>query len=270
MLRSVRAELTKQRHRPSSRLLLAVAAALTLTFAYVVPYAGYKGKSGAPGGLAPMLPAEFDANVLGGLPIFVGALALIFGVLVAGGEYGSDTWKAVLIQRPSRMTAYGAKLVTVAIGTLTGVLTLAAASAAASAIVAAVESQPMDWPGSAHIVAVIGAGWLVSLMWGSLGVLAGIGLRSVALPIGLGLVWLLAVQNLLASIAAPLLHWIAELQKVLPGPNAGSLAARLGASADAPGVSAIVGTGHALIVLGGYLVAFCAIGGWLLGRRDII
>lgn len=100
MLTSVRAELTKQALRPAGWLLLAIAALLTLTFAYVIPYAGYTGTtSGGPGtgrGLASMLPAEFAGSALGGTPVFVGALALIFGVLVAGSEYGFETWKTVL------------------------------------------------------------------------------------------------------------------------------------------------------------------------------
>ena len=128
----------------------------------------------------------------------------------------------------------------------------------------------MDWPGAAEIFSAIGAAWLVTAMWGSLGVLLGIGLRGVALPIGLGLVWLLAVQNLLAAIAAPMVDWIADLQKVLPGPNAGALAAANGASTQTPGVEAIVGAGHATIVVAAYAVAFCVIGGWLLRRRDIL
>lgn len=273
MLSDIRAELVKQAHRPSSWLLLGTGALLTVTFAYVIPYAGYTGTaSGAPTaqrGLASMLPDHFIGNVLGGTPIFVGALALIFGVLAAGSEYGFETWKAVLTQQPSRVTVYAAKLVTVATGTLVGVLALAAVSASASAAVAAMESQPMAWPTPLAIAEGIGAGWLVTTMWAALGVLLSIGLRSVALPIGLGLVWLLAVQNLLASIAAPLLHWVAELQKVLPGPNAGTLAASLGASTGTPGVAAIVGTGHATLIVAGYLVAFCAVGGWLLHQRDI-
>jgi len=87
--------------------------------------------------------------------------------------------------------------------------------------------------------------------------------EGVALPIGLGLVWLLAVQNLLASIAAPLLDWVAQLQKALPGPNAGAF------GASAPGVDPIVGSGQATAVLAGYLIAFGVLGGWLLHRRDI-
>jgi ABC-2 type transport system permease protein len=273
MMTDIRAELAKQASRPSSWLLLGVAALLTLTFAYVIPYAGYAGMvSGTPAasrGLASMLPAQFVGGVVGGLPVFVGALALIFGVLVAGSEYGFETWKTVLAQQPSRVRVYSAKLVTVAVGTLAAVLTLSAVAATASVVVAGVEAQPMDWPSAVDIAAGIGVGWLVTFMWGSLGVLLGIGLRSVALPIGLGLVWLLAVQNLLSGIAAPLVPAIADAQQYLPGPNAGALAAALGASEQTPGIDAIVGSGHATIVVTAYLVAFCALGGWLLHRRDI-
>jgi ABC-2 type transport system permease protein len=107
-------------------------------------------------------------------------------------------------------------------------------------------------------------------VWTGLGVLLAVALRGVALPIGLGLVWLMAVQNLLTSIAAPLLDWVAEAQKGLPGPNAGSLAASLGSSADAPGVAELVGTGQAAAVLAAYVIAFFGIGALLLRRRDVV
>lgn len=273
MLGNIRAEIRKQARRPASWLLLVTATLLTLTFGYLIPYAGYTGTtSGAPNadrGLASMLPEAFVGNALGGLPAFVGGLALIFGVLVAGSEYAFETWKTVLAQGPSRMTVYGAKLVTVAAGTLTAVITLFAATTSASVVIAAVEAQALTWPAWQDIAAGVAGGWLVSMMWGSLGVLLGIALRSVALPIGLGLVWLLAVQNLLAGIAAPLVDWIAELQKGLPGPNAGALAAALGASSDTPGVSAVVGSAHATVAVAAYLLVFSAAGGWLLRRRDI-
>jgi hypothetical protein len=271
MLRDIRAELTKQARRPASWLLLAVAVVLSLTFGYAIPYAGLSGTtSGPPGsnrGLAAMLPDAFVGSALGGLPIFVGALALIFGVLVAGSEYGYGTWKTILVQHPSRVAVYGAKLVTVALAALAVVLALFAATAGASTLVASLEGQALVWPSVTDVLLGLGAGWLVATMWGALGVLLAIGLRSVALPIGLGLVWLLAVQNLLASIAAPLLDWVAQLQKVLPGPNAGALAAAFGA--NAPGVEQVVGSGQATAVLAGYVIVFGVLGGWLLHRRDI-
>ncbi|MFD9963005.1 ABC transporter permease [Amycolatopsis sp. NPDC058986] len=272
MLTNVRAELAKQSRRPAAWLLLAIAVVLTLTFGYVIPFAGLNGSSRAPGsgrGLATMLPEAIVGSTLGGLPVFVGALALVFGVLVAGSEYGFGTWKTVLAQQPSRATVHAAKLVTLATGTLLGVLALFVSTSAASVVVASVENQPMHWPGVADLLLGVGAGWLVTTMWGTLGILLAVGLRSVALPIGLGLVWLLAVQNLLASIAAPLLDWVAQLQKALPGPNAGALAAALGANAGTPGVGQIVGGGQATAVVAGYLLVFGVVSGWLLRRRDI-
>ena len=128
----------------------------------------------------------------------------------------------------------------------------------------------MTAPVEARRLTKVAAGWLIAAMWPVLGALLGIALRGVALPVGLGLVWLLAVQNLLALIAAPLLDWVAQLQKALPGPNAGSLVAALGAGGDTPGVEALVGGGQAALIVGAYLLVFAAAGGALLRRRDIL
>jgi hypothetical protein len=128
----------------------------------------------------------------------------------------------------------------------------------------------MSWPSVAELGTGIGAGWLIATMWAALGGLLAVLLRGVAMPVGLGVVWLLAVQNLLATIAAPLLHWVAELQKGLPGPNAGSLVAALGAPAATPGVEQVVGAGQAALVVAGYLVGFVLLAAAYVGRRDIL
>jgi len=270
----VRAELLKVVRRPAHGLLLGLAGALTLVFGYLIPYAGVTGAtSGGPGasrGLAALLPDELVGNVLAGTPVFVGAFAVIFGVLVAGSEYGWETWKTVLVQRGSRIRVYAAKLAVTAIGAAVLVLTLLVLGAGASPVVAALQDQPIVWPSVGPLLTGFAGGWLVCAMWASFGLFLGIALRGVAMPVGLGLVWLLAVQNLISAIAAPLLDWMAELQKVLPGPNAGSLVAALGAPSGTPGVQDLVGTGHALAVLAGYLAAFAVGGGWLLYRRDIL
>lgn len=269
---SVRAESMKLVRRPAVWLLLAVALVLSLTFTYLIPYASYAGgtegvRTG--GGLPAMLPANLVGNSIGGLPIFLGALVLILGVLVVGAEYGWGTWKTVLSQGRSRLAVYAAKLAVIAISCLVAVLAVFAAGAAASALIAAAEDAPSDWPSMVDLIQGVGAGWLIATMWAMLGAVLAVLLRSVALPIGLGLVWLLAVQNLLAGIAAPLLSWVATAQKGLPGPNAGSLVASLGA-ADTPGVERLVGSGQATIVIAGYLVGFAIIGGAILRRRDVL
>ena len=269
----IRAEARKLLRRPAVSTLLAVALTLSLTFTYLVPYAGYAAGTGGPRaerGLAALLPAELVGNSVGGLPVFLGALMLILGVLTAGGDYAWGTWKTVLTQNPSRLGVYAAKLIVACLAALAGVLAVFAAGAVTSAVIAAAENRPLDWPGAADVLAGVGAGWLIAAMWTVLGALLAVALRGVALPVGLGLVWLLAVQNLLALIAAPLLDWVAEAQKLLPGPNAGSLVAALGAGTDTPGVAALVSGTQAVAVLTAYLLVFAAAGGALLRRRDIL
>lgn len=273
MLRSWQAEMIKLVKRPATWLLLVLALLLALLFTYLFPYASYAGGTDGPNSdrtLPMLLPDRLVGNSLGGLPVFLGAIVFILGVLVVGGEYGWGTWKTLLTQGPSRLAAYGGKLLALAVAALVLVLTLFAAGAATSLVIASAEAAPVTWPSPADLAAGIGAGWLIASMWAVLGALLAIALRGVALPIGLGLVWMLAVQNLLAVIAAPLLDWVAEMQKGLPGPNAGSLAAALGAAGDTPGVAAVVGGGQAAVVVAGYLVAFAGVGGLLLHRRDIL
>lgn len=271
--RAFSAETIKVVRRPATWLLAALAWTLSLIFTYLVPYAGYAGGTDGPTSgrlLTDMLPAELVGNSIAGLPVFFGAIMLILGVLVVGAEYGWGTWKTVLVQGPSRLAVYGGKLAVLAVTTLGVVLGTFALGAVASAVIAGVEAQPMHWPGPGDLAVGIGAGWLIAMMWAAFGGLLAVALRGVALPLGLGLVWALAVQNLLASIAAPLLDWVAQMQKGLPGPNAGSLVATLGASADTPGVEALVAGGQATLVLVGYLVAFVATAGALLRRRDVL
>jgi len=269
----IRAEGRKLIRRPAIWALLAIALGLSVTFTYLIPYAGYAGGTSGPRadrGLAAMLPDQLVGNSIGGLPVFLGALMLILGVLAVGSEYVWGTWKTVLTQDPARLRVYAAKLVTICLAALAGVLAVFAAGAPASLAVAFAEDRPIHWPGAGDLLAGIGAGWLIAAMWTVLGALLGVALRGVALPVGLGLVWLLAVQNLLALIAAPLLDSVAQLQKGLPGPNAGSVVAAPVANTDTPGVDALVGGGQAVLVVAAYLLVFAALGGVLLRRRDIL
>ena len=163
---------------------------------------------------------------------------LILGVLAVGSEYGWGTWKTVLIQDPSRLTRVrrqaGDRGWPAA---LAGVLAMFAAGALASAGHRGRRGPAAaTGPASADLLRGIGAGWLIAAMWAVLGALlasrcAGSRCRS-------GWAWsgCWRCRTCWPLIAAPLLDWVAEAQKGLPGPNAGSLVAALGARADTPGV----------------------------------
>ncbi|HWL99611.1 MAG TPA: hypothetical protein VNP20_19880 [Nocardioidaceae bacterium] len=267
-----KAELIVQLRRPANWLLLATAAALTLSFAYVIPYAGYRGGSPAGAGAEPlrqMLPTEFAGAAIGGMPAFIGALALIFGVLVAGSDYAWHTWKTLLVQQPSRGKVLAGKVGTIAAGTLLLVLVLLGVSAAASLAVAGIEGADTTLPQIQEILADLAAGWLIVFMWGMFGVALAIALRGIALPVGIGLVWMLAIQNLITALAAPLIGWVDDAQAWLPGPAAGSLVATLGGGERTPGVAELSGQTQSVLVLLAYLTVFTLTAVALLHRRDL-
>jgi len=267
------AELTKLVKRPAAWLLLGIAIVLALLFTYVIPYLGATGQSSGPRadrGIAAILPAGLVGNSLSGLPVFLGALLVVLGVLMVGGEYGWGTWKTVLGQGPSRLAVFGAKLASLAVAALVFVLAMFAFGALASVIVAAARDGSTAFPSAYEIVRGIGAGWLIATMWTAFGAVLAILLRGVALAVGLGLVWMLAVQNLISLLAAPLLPWVDSAQRGLPGPGAGSLAAALGADTGTPGVQALVGAGPAAVVVAAYLAGFALVGAAVLRRRDIL
>ncbi|MBM0240221.1 ABC transporter permease, partial [Micromonospora sp. ATA32] len=173
MLRSLRAETAKLVRRPTAWLLLAITLVLSLLFTYVFPYAGYAGGTAGPNSdrtLPMLLPDRLVGNSLGGLPVFLGSILLILGVLVVGGEYGWGTWKTVLSQGPSRLEVYGGKLLTLAGAALVVVLSVFALGAVSSALIAGAESQQVHWPSLGDLLIGLGAGWLIASMWAMLGV----------------------------------------------------------------------------------------------------
>ncbi|MDV3220292.1 ABC transporter permease [Intrasporangium sp.] len=273
MLSDVRAELLKATRRPATWLLVVVAVTLGLLFNYVVPYVSNTNGLGtgpnAQRDLESVLPGNLVGNSIAGSALFVGALALIFGVLAVGSEYAWSTWKTVVLQGVTLRQALAAKVIVLLAFSLAITLSLFLTGGLASALIAIREDVPMGWPSASELGLALLGGWLVTAMWGSLGVLLAVGFRSVAMPIGLGLVWLLAVQNLVATLAAPLIDWVDSMQTFMPGPNAGSLIASLGGNADTPGVVAIVAVERAATTTSVYLLLFTVAAGWLLGRRDI-
>src|SRR3712207_3496726 len=107
MIYVLSAELLKLRKRPATWIVFGVWLAMNLTFGYLIPYLIYRSGSvprpGAPPPgqlLAEVLPVNLVTNVLNGYPLFGGALVLILGALMTGGEYGSGTLKTLLTQGP--------------------------------------------------------------------------------------------------------------------------------------------------------------------------
>ncbi|MQA76783.1 MAG: hypothetical protein GEU88_21245 [Solirubrobacterales bacterium] len=153
------------------------------------------------------------------------------------------------------------------------VLATFAVDAAASLLVASVADKPADWPPIGEVITGAGAGWLVVGMWCLAGAFLGTLVRGTALGIGIGLVWALAVENLL-RIFGSIVDVVDVVQRFTPGTNAGALAAALGVPVQGqpggtPGVTDVVGGISAALVLAAYLVVFVSVAAVLVHRRDV-
>jgi ABC-type transport system involved in multi-copper enzyme maturation permease subunit len=281
MLGSYRAELLKLRKRSAVWVLFGAGLVLSLIFGYLLPYLGYatgddnQQTSGVPRAqvLRGVLPERVLDNTIGGFPVFAGALALVLGAIVVGGEYTWGTLKTILTQKPGR----GAILA----GQLLGLLTLLAiwvlgtfvACALCSVGIAAAENAPMSWPGALDILQALAGGWLVLTMWCLAGVVLAVAFRNVALPIGLGVVWILGVEALLAGVVSSLLPDLEFLSDAMPGANAGALVFSVTGmiAADAPpGVRDAVSGERALLTLLGYTLVFALLAAVTMRRRDVV
>lgn len=273
MFTNFTAEIDKLIRQPATWILAGVWLALNQVFSYLIPYTSYlnsDNERAAEQVLARTLPDNLIFNSIGGFPVFAGAIALILGALVVGNEYSWGTLKTVLSQRPGRLSLFASKLVTLAVMILGIVCATFALNALTSYVIASVESEAINWPSLGDLIQGFGAGFLIAFMWCLLGAALAILFRSLALPIGLGLVWALVIENLIRSVAAPLLDSFETLQKGLPGVNAGSLVAALsGQTGATPGVVAAVDGTQATLVLLAYVALFALVAGFLLSRRDV-
>ena len=161
------------------------------------------------------------------------------------------------------------ELLALAVSVLAIVLSIFAFGALTSSATALSQSESIAWPSLAELARGVASGWLILMMWCLLGVMLAFVFRGTALPIGLGVVWILGVENLIVNVAAALLDFAKTLQKALPGVNAGSLVSALGGGSDTPGVNTVVDGTQATLVLAAYALVFAFIAGFTLQRRDV-
>ena len=190
-----------------------------------------------------------------------------------GGEYGWGTVKTMLTQRPGRSSVLGGQLLALLIALVAGVVVLFVAGAATAAGIALAEDRSLVWPDLAGLAEGFGVGVLVLFMWAALGAVMGVLLRGVALPIGLGVVWVLGVENLVSVLAGSMLSALQPLRDVLPGVNAGSLVSAVMPDRmvePPPGVTSSVAEPRALVTLVCYVLVCAAVALWTSRRRDVV
>lgn len=276
MRQSIAAELLVLRKRASTWILLATWVALATTFAYLVPYVTYLNADIGAGALpSALLPKGLAGTVSGGFPFFGGVFALMLGVLSLGGEYGWDTVKTLLTQRPGRLAVFGAKLAALAVVLALFVLAAFAVGALTSYAIVQLEGVPVTWPEPWLLLRAHAAGWLVLAVWGALGVLLAVASRGTALAIGIGVLYALVIEGLVSALASQV-GLLDPLVELFLRANGYSLVEPLGVALEdvagnGPGAFSgpFVGAGQALSLLGSYMAAFLLASALLLRRRDV-
>jgi ABC-2 type transport system permease protein len=278
MIASLRAELLRLGKWPVTWVITGVWLTLNVFFGYLLDYLSYRDAVGggdqrvADALLSQLSLAQVPSTMVTGLPMFGSALLLILAALSTGSGYGWSTWRTVFTQGPGRLSALGGTMLALA-AVLVGyiVLTLLV-DLAASSIVMTAADQALTWPGPGALAEGLGGALLIGATWVAAGALIGILARSPGLSVGLGLVWVLVVENLLRGVAS-LLGPLEAVTDVLPGTAAGSLAGALGAAADpeaggAPGVLTVLTGAASIGLLAVYLAAFLGTAALVVSRRD--
>ncbi|MFI8977730.1 ABC transporter permease subunit [Nocardia asteroides] len=275
---SLRAESIRLGRWPAFWIVLGVWILLNLTFAYLFNYLAYtSGESGAMADglprdvlLGQLMPAAVPEVFTQGMAMFGGALLLILGALAVGSGYGWGTWKTVFTQGPSRQAAVGGLLVGLIVVVIALVCVAFAVDLGVAALIAVSEGQPLVLPSLERSVLGIGSGVAILTMWTMAGACIGALARGPALAVGLGLVWVLVVENLLRGVAG-IFGPIEAVTDVLPGTAAGSLAGALRTvdGPATPGVLDILTRGESLALLAAYLLVFGGGTVWLMTRRDL-
>jgi len=278
MIASLRAELLRLRKWPVTWVITGVWLTLNVFFGYLLDYLSYRDAVGggdqrlADALLAQLSPAQVPSTMVTGLPMFGSALVLILAALATGSGYGWNTWRTVFTQGPGRLSALGGTLLALAVVVVGFTVLTLLTDLAASAIVTAAEGQALTWPGLGELAEGLSGALLIGGTWAAGGALLGILARSPGLSVGLGLVWVLIVENLLRGVAS-LLGAVEAVTDVLPGTAAGSLAGALGAAGaaeagGAPGVLTVLSGAQSIALLAAYLVAFVVAAALVMTRRD--
>ncbi|WP_042224158.1 ABC transporter permease [Oceanobacillus manasiensis] len=278
MLNSFRAEMDKLVRRPATWVFGLVFVILSALSSYGLSYLIYKNPPpNTPvdvqeAMLALVLPENSMGNIIAGLPILGGGIAVIFGAIVLGSEFRWGTFKTIFIHQPKKWKVLTGKLLAIIMVLLVFLIAVFAVDLLISYLIANAENSAITWPSFVDIVKTFFAGWFILIMFAMFGVLLATLFRGTAIAVGLGLVYILVIENMI-SASIEMSDVIKNIAKVLPGVNASSLASTHVPSAIADyvmGVVDIVGGTQAIFALLAYTLVFIGASILLILRRDVI
>lgn len=280
IVNAIRAEWFKVMRRPAVWVTIGLMLALSVGLEYVLVYAVAihppRGAERLGSTLVTLrrdlYPDAVVRKTLANAGSLYGIFALIAGVLVQGSEYAWGTVKTAHLQLPGRLAIHAAQLVSIALLTVVMALGLFAVDAAASVGIALIDGQTITWPSAAELIKGLGAAWLIFGFMAVFGYTLATVFKQSAMAIGLGLAYLLVIENLVFGLLDNVGDTFKHIQEWFPVANSLYLEEALGAvraaAASAATVAPVDGT-HAVAVLILWLSAVIVISAAVVKVRDI-
>lgn len=281
MIASFNAELLKLRKRWATWVIFILYIVFVAAFVYGIQLLGVKtAPPDMPNQVVQLLkdnllPKNAPYQTTGFLVSLGGAIALIFGVLATGSEYSWNTVKTTLTQRPGRLPMFFGKVAAVGVWIIIYVIVSFIAALIASNVTSAMVGQSTGFPDVSNLLKGLGASLLILGAWTAFGTVLATFFRGNAWAIGLGLIYALILENLVAGLSN-LVSWLQDILDYLLVHNASALAdaINLQPAANQNGpfggqAQSSIGTTHGLIVLFGWLIIALVIAALLYRQRDV-
>jgi ABC-2 type transport system permease protein len=283
VLAAMRAELLVLRKWPAAWALLLVMPAATLLPYYVVSYVFYLtvtpaeyALQGTPAQILPaLLPSQFVIVALTQLP-YTTAAFVVLGAAMAGGDWGRGTIGTSLLAGPGRVRTGAGQALALAMAVTASVVATFVVSGAASLLIRTLEAHavnPVDgaMPAAWVIARGLGAGLLVALAYGMMGLALGTVCRSAAGAIAAALAWTVLIEPNVMNLGQQAGGLALKVANFFPVNSAVTVASLFGS----PGGGAAsqmylpVGPAAAAWTLAAYTAGFVTLTLFLLHRRDI-
>jgi ABC-type transport system involved in multi-copper enzyme maturation permease subunit len=282
MLASWRAELLVLRKSRVAWALVLVAPLLVLVQVYLFQFVTYLGLTpamydtyGSPAqNLPSLLPSQFAIQTVNQLSFT--APFILLGAVIVGGAWGSGTLRTALLQGQGRARCFG--------GQVLAIMTACAASVLASFALAALATVAIReyvgalaggaagaFPPVIVMAQAVGAGLLIGLAYGALGIALGTLFRSAAGGVAAALIWYAIADSFLFELSLNAGGWFQHLYNVLPGASLITLTSMFGSPGGGASSATYqpVSPWNAAEILAGYAVAFLSLALILVLRRDI-
>ncbi len=292
VLASLRAELLIMRGRPAIWGLVLVMPLDMLIDSYVTQFVLYRTANGPVGMvqglnqqtlLVSLMPSRYLTSALTAFgsfsDVYGAAVFMLIGALVGGSDWGRSTIRAALLQGPGRLRTCLGQYLAIAIALAGSVVLTFLAAAAASGIFELTSSGPLTagqnaFPGPAQLTEAVGAGVVLSLAFGAIGLTLGVVLRSAGAAIGAVLLWTVVAEPTIQYLDTQFRGVVLRLYEVLPDASVNTIV-RLFSHGDltiygAPVIEPQVSPVLAVLILCLYAVVFATIPAVITRRRDVL